>query len=199
MNARISCKQDTRLMLIEAGTEVMREKGYNNTGIQQVLSAVGVAKGSFYHHFNSKEDFALAIIDHFDKQYVEKALRALRDTSLTPMQRLFNYCVDGRQSMLSTQCRKGCLIGNLSQEMADQSETLRQALSQVMARRRDFFIACIDEGQNSGEINNGYEPKQLAELFLSGWEGAVTRCKTTKTFEAIDTFMDLMFKQVLRP
>ena len=56
-------KVDTRAALLEAGKNIMFEKGYSNTGIQEVLNSVGVPKGSFYHHFNSKEDFALKIID----------------------------------------------------------------------------------------------------------------------------------------
>ncbi|MBX9686863.1 MAG: TetR/AcrR family transcriptional regulator, partial [Candidatus Obscuribacterales bacterium] len=57
-----SSGRDTRAILLEAGMAVMYEKGYSNTGIQEVLSSVGVPKGSFYHYFDSKEDFALKII-----------------------------------------------------------------------------------------------------------------------------------------
>ena len=51
MNAKLQTRSDTRAQLIEAGTEVMLEKGYTNSGIQEVLSRVGVPKGSFYHYF----------------------------------------------------------------------------------------------------------------------------------------------------
>ena len=121
MNAKLLTKQDTRQLLIEAGAEVMIEKGYTNSGLQEVLSKVGVPKGSFYHYFQSKEDFALAIIEEFDREFMEFLLPILNDKSLSPKERLLSFCTAKRECMRASNCRRGCLIGNLSQEMADQS------------------------------------------------------------------------------
>jgi TetR/AcrR family transcriptional repressor of nem operon len=197
MSAKVAVKQDTRTLLIEAGTELMFEKGYTNTGIQEVLNQVGVPKGSFYHYFDSKEAFALAIIQNFDACYTGKVRKTLNDTSRTPLNRLKEYCRSSREGMAAGQCRKGCLIGNLSQEMADQSEVLRQALSQIMANRRALVAACIAEGQKLGEIKKKIEPRKAAELFLSAWEGAVMRSKTTKCTEPLDACLDYLFTEVL--
>ncbi len=68
-------KEVTKTALLEAGCRIMREKGYSNTGIQEVLGSTGVPKGSFYYYFDSKEDFALQIIDHFDKHVQRAAAR----------------------------------------------------------------------------------------------------------------------------
>lgn len=199
MGTKTAPKQDTKVVLIEAGINIMLEKGYNNTGIQEVLSSVGVPKGSFYHYFESKEDFALNIIDHFDQCYSNRILDSLRDVEISPLARLKKYCNTGKANLLAAECRKGCLIGNLSQEMADQSETLRLALSRILGKWRDLFSACIDEGQKKGEINTRFASSQLAELFLSGWEGAMMRSKATKCVEPLDTFISLFFEQVLKP
>ncbi len=69
MSTRLATKQDTKTALLQAGMDIMLEKGYSNTGIQEVLSSLGVPKGSFYHYFESKESFAVAIIQHFDQEY----------------------------------------------------------------------------------------------------------------------------------
>ena len=84
MSARLTLKQDTRTLLLEAGTEIMLEKGYTNTGIQEVLLKAGVPKGSFYHYFASKEEFALAIIESFDTAYVGKLVKVLRNARRSP-------------------------------------------------------------------------------------------------------------------
>src|SRR5579883_1594282 len=125
-------QRDTRAILLEAGMNVMFEKGYTNTGISEVLSSVGVPKGSFYHFFESKEDFALKIIQHVEQDYVQLLTGFLTDPSLTPVQRLKNYCETKKNDFLHQSCRRGCIIGNLSQEMADQSEKLRLELARVM-------------------------------------------------------------------
>lgn len=198
MNARIAARQDTRQLLLEAGAEVMIEKGYTNSGIQEVLSKVGVPKGSFYHYFDSKEDFALAIIDEFHKEFMAFLMPILTDKSLTPVQRMRTYCETKRECMRAAKCRKGCLIGNLSQEMSDQSETLRQALSEVMDKRVHAFAACIEEGQHLGEITDAADAGKIADLFSSCWEGALMRAKTSKDVEPLNVFIELIFELVLK-
>jgi TetR/AcrR family transcriptional repressor of nem operon len=82
--------------------------------------------------------------------------------------------------------------------MADQSETLRVALSRVMGKWRDMFAACIEEGQAKKEISSNHSAQSMAELFLCGWEGAVMRSKTTKCVEPIDVFIEVFFAQTLK-
>jgi Transcriptional regulator len=195
---RVSTKQDTKVALLEAGTEIMQEKGYTNTGIQEVLSTLGVPKGSFYHYFESKEDFALEIIRHMDQAYTASLMRTLRNPSLSPLERLRLYCQSSKENLADAHCRKGCLIGNLSQEMADQSEVLRCELASIMKKRKEMFAACIEEGQQLGEISNNFCPSKMAVLFCAGWNGAVLAAKTFKSVEPLDAFMDIMFDHVLK-
>jgi TetR/AcrR family transcriptional regulator, transcriptional repressor for nem operon len=191
-------RPDTRTLLIEAGKELMYEKGYNNTGLQEVLARVGVPKGSFYHYFQSKEDFALDIIEYHGQFCRAKLDRILKNQDATPLTRLKNYCAEEKAELSARNIRKGCLIGNLSQEMADQSEALRTALSAVMALWRNRFTDCISEGQALGEISNAWPAEKMAELFLSGWGGAVMRAKSSKNLEPLETFVDLMFTHILK-
>src|SRR5271155_2844904 len=99
MSTRVSTKQETKTALLQTGMEVMMEKGYTNTGIQEVLTSLGVPKGSFYHYFDSKENYAIAIIQHFDEEYSADLQRTLTNTKETPLQRLRTYCESGRQAL----------------------------------------------------------------------------------------------------
>lgn len=199
MSTKVPAKQETKLALLQVGMEMMMERGYTNTGIQEVLSALRVPKGSFYHYFESKESYAVEIIQHFDLGYSANLLRVLRNPQLSPLQRLKSYCEQGKATLAAQDCRKGCLIGNLSQEMADQSEVLRKELSRVMYKWRDMFAACIDEGQKAGDIPSRHSATSLAELFSAGWGGAVMRAKTVKNTEPLDVFIKLMFDDILKP
>lgn len=198
MSIKISAKANTKATIIQAGLEIMLEKGYSNTGIQEVLSTSGVPKGSFYHYFESKENFAFEIIHSVQESWVANNLPTLQDGEQTPLQRLRTYCDIGLTSLLTGQCRKGCLIGNLSQEMSDQSEVLRTALSHVMTARRDALAVCIAEGQEMGEISRSFPATELADLFDSGWSGAVMSAKTEKTVRPVEIFINLMFGYFLK-
>jgi len=199
MSTKVAGKQETKTALLQVGMEMMMEKGYTNTGIQEVLNALNVPKGSFYHYFDSKESYGVAIIHHFDQNYAANLLRTLRNPQRTPIERLRDYCEATKAMLAAQDCRKGCLIGNLSQEMSDQSEVLRKELSKVMNKWRDMFAACIEEGQRAGEIKSGPSAHDLAELFSAAWGGAVMRAKTVKNTESLDVFIDLMFEYVLKP
>ncbi len=198
MATRTTAKQETKTALLEVGMDMMMDKGYTNTGIQEVLSSLGVPKGSFYHYFDSKENYAVEIIHHFDRQYSANLMRTLRNPQQTPLERLRAYCEAGKEKLAAQDCRRGCLIGNLSQEMSDQSEVLRQELSQVMRKWRDMFAACIDEGQQAGEITSCWTADELAELFSCGWGGAVMRSKTVKSTEPLDIFIRLVVDGALK-
>jgi TetR/AcrR family transcriptional repressor of nem operon len=77
--------------------------------------------------------------------------------------------------------------------MASQSEVLREELEKVFQRWTDVFAACIEAGQKSGEIRRDFDALPLADFFLSGWEGAVLRAKSTRSTKPIDNFMELTF------
>src|ERR1700722_6953414 len=180
MSPKVAGKQEVRTALLEVGMDMMFDKGYTNTGIQEILSALNVPKGSFYHYFERKENYTVEIIRHFDQSYSSNLIRTLRNPKETPLQRLRTYCDSTMAALEAQQCRRGCLLGNLSQEMSDQSEVLRKELCIVMLKWRNIFAACIDEGQKSGEITKTRPAVMLAELFLSAWSGAVMRAKTCK-------------------
>lgn len=199
MNSQLATKESTKTLLLESGIEIMLEKGYNNTGIMEVLKRTGVPKGSFYHYFESKEDFGLKIIDHFAERHKEKLDKTLGDLSVSPLARLKSFCQFGISMFESEHCRKGCLIGNLSQEMSDQSEVFRKRLLEIQGESHRRFAECIKEGQQKGEISKKYNCDELAELLLSAWSGAFVRAKTAKTVEPLHAVEHMIFEHILVP
>ena len=71
--------------LVDAGTRLILEQGYHQTGIQDVLQAAGVPKGSFYYYFPSKEAFGQAVIAQFAAAYLARLEQYLRDTTASPL------------------------------------------------------------------------------------------------------------------
>lgn len=197
MKTKAPGKENTRSVLIERGIDLMLEKGFNNTGLSDVLNACGVPKGSFYYYFQSKEDFGLQIINSFDENYVVQLDATLKDSSVTPLARIKRYVDENIEKAKGRQCSRGCLIANLSQEMADQSELFRQRLSEIICKRRDTFAAVLQEAKDAGEISPDIDPVQTAEFFLCAWEGAIMRAKVRKDLEPMEAFKHTIFERVL--
>jgi TetR/AcrR family transcriptional repressor of nem operon len=84
-------KQDTKQKIIQAGAKIIHRKGYNHTGIQEVLKAAGVPKGSFYFYFNNKEDFGLHVIDFFNNMLLGMVEPVISDKNISPVRLLEIY------------------------------------------------------------------------------------------------------------
>jgi TetR/AcrR family transcriptional repressor of nem operon len=191
-------KETTKSALLDAGGRIFLEKGYNHAGIEAVLQEVGVPKGSFYHYFESKEDFGIQVLNRFAARVDAEFDRFLNDRSLRPLERLRRFSETVCEKLGSRQCRNGCLVGNLSQEMADQSEAFRARLDEIFRGWVDRYADCLDEARRAGEIPGDLDPRELADFWMSGWQGAVLRAKTARDTAPIRTFLNLMFGYVLR-
>lgn len=188
----------TRDQLIRVGSEIIAQQGFNTAGINAVLSRAGVPKGSFYYYFTSKEDFGLAVIDDFAAQYSVQLDGILENAQFSPLRRLRNYFDAGISDMEICQCTRGCLIGNLGQELSAQNEVFRARIDQVFEGWEQRLVQCLEAARKAGEIDPNSDPAALGEFILSGWEGSILRAKVTKSVEPMRTFARILFEKVLR-
>lgn len=184
---------DTRELLLRAGLSILTQKGFSATGIDEILGSVGVPKGSFYHYFDSKEAFGLELIARYGAFFANKLDRHLRNTALTPLNRLRAFVGDAIQGMSRHDYRRGCLIGNLGQEMGSLPESFRSHLKETFFDWQERFAACLLEAQNIGELSGEANPYQLAEYFWIGWEGAVLRAKLEQSAAPLELFATFFF------
>lgn len=190
-------KKDTRSEIIRIGTELIAHHGYNATGIEMVLKEAGVPKGSFYHYFRSKEEFGLAVMDLFADKYKQRMTALLQDTAIPPLGRIRTLLEGSLERFSRNQCTKGCLIGNLGQEMADQNERFRARLDEIFAGWRTLFASCLRDAQQSGALRADCDCDALASFILSGWEGAILRAKVMKSPQPLQDFIQVLFAQTL--
>lgn len=184
---------DTRELLLRAGLEVLTEKGFSATGIDEVLGRVGVPKGSFYHYFDSKEAFGLELIQRYGDFFAHKLDRHLRNTALSPLGRLHAFIDDAKAGMARFGYRRGCLIGNLGQEMGALPESFRTRLQETFKDWQRRFASCLAEAQEAGELARDVDTRQVAAYFWIGWEGAVLRAKLEQSPAPLDLFAGFFF------
>lgn len=188
----------TQKKLLQAGKAIFLEKGYHHTGLQEIVKSAGVPKGSFYHFFASKEAFGRAVLEHHLKTFqpfIEGHL--LADTTVPPLQRLRSFFEAGGAQLEDENCKGGCIVGNLSQEMADQSETFREYLKAALDGWQDLFTGCLREARDKGDLPADADVEGLGQFLMNGWEGAILRMKVTKSIEPIHNFIAVVFDKVL--
>jgi TetR/AcrR family transcriptional regulator, transcriptional repressor for nem operon len=180
--------RETRETLLRAGVAALTEKGFSATGIDEVLKSVGVPKGSFYHFFESKEAFGAELIALYAEYFVRKLDQFFLDESLTPLQRIEAFCLDAERGMSRFGFRRGCLIGNLGQEMNALPDSYRQQLTDVLGDWQARTQRCLEAAMAAGELPEGADCARLAAFFWIGWEGAVLRAKLEQRAEPLRVF-----------
>jgi TetR/AcrR family transcriptional regulator, transcriptional repressor for nem operon len=193
-----SAKTTTKATLIDVGTRLILEQGYHQTGIQDVLQAAGVPKGSFYYYFPSKEAFGQAVIAQFAAAYLARLEQHLGDTTARPLTRLRRHDEELLARFERRGCRGGCLIGNLSQELADQHPRLRAQLDAVLTSWRARYAQLFREAQAVGDLRTDLDPEALADFYLDSFEGALLRAKVSKSPAPLRVFLTCMFDGVLQ-
>jgi len=184
---------DTKRALVWCGTELLTERGFQVTGIDEVLKRVGVPKGSFYHFFSNKHEFGEAVIQNYVEYYARKMNRIFDDAALSPLSRLRAFVEDAKRGMLKYGYRRGCLIGNLGQELAGLDDAFREQLEAVLLSWERRVAACLEQAIQAGELAPGSDAMAISRFFWIGWEGAVLRAKLTRNAEPLDQFAGLFF------
>jgi len=180
--------QDTRTALIRSGLEQLTENGFAASGIDAILKKVGVPKGSFYHYFASKEAFGLAVIESYASYFAKKLDACLLDESRAPLARLGLYVESAKIGMTRYEFKRGCLIGNLGQEVDLLPESFRPILIAVFNSWQTRVAQCLALAQSQGALSTTADCHVLAEYFWIGWEGAVSRARLVKSTHPLDVY-----------
>ena len=123
----------SRLKILEAATEVVRAKGYSATTVDDLCATAGVTKGSFFHHFKSKEDMVLEAVAHWGNWTDGIFAAAPYAAAADPRDRLFGY-LDFRRDLLDGDVAQfTCLMGTLVQETYDTHPAVRAACDRGMS------------------------------------------------------------------
>ena len=186
-------RRDTKARLLQIGTEMFLERGYNDTGLQDLLAAAEVPKGSFYHYFKSKEDFGLEIVNRYGTETLAFLEETLENSSCSPMQRVRRFFAVAFEEFAAQGCRHGCLIGNLGQELADANESFRQAIQEHLERWASRLAGALAEAIECGELPAGTDPVLLGRLLIDGFQGAALRMKLERNRAPLDRFLEHYF------
>lgn len=190
---------ETREALIRCGLELFTEKGFNSLGLEEVVRRAGVPKGSFYHYFASKDDFGLQVLAAYADYFARKLDRCLQDESRPPLARVAGFVADARAGMARHAYRRGCLVGNLGQEMGSLDESFRQRLEAVFQDWQARLAACLQAAAAAGELAADIDCRRWAALFWIGWEGAVLRAKLIRDAAPLDLFAETFLAGLPRP
>jgi TetR/AcrR family transcriptional repressor of nem operon len=170
-----------RQHILDSGTKVLFAKGYNGTGVKDIVDAAGVPKGSFYNHFSSKESFVVEALEKLATINIIQVKQQLTSIQISPKQRLINFFDGNYRCLESCDFSGGCIFGNLCLEMADDFLSIRHVTDKYMDKVIQLISTNLEDAKKSGEVVSTIEPKDLAAFIFYAWEGAVMRMKASRS------------------
>ncbi|MEO1289052.1 MAG: TetR family transcriptional regulator C-terminal domain-containing protein [Chloroflexota bacterium] len=181
-------KKDKKQEILQHGFEVMYAKGYHATSIQDIADAAHMPKGSFYHYFKTKELFTVDAISLYTDMVYSEMEYTLTDMSLTPLKRILTLYQNRIDYYESKQYMFGCFAGNLTNEISDSNDVLRIAVNTFFDKNRTLLVACLEEAQNSDELDETHNTEDLAEFIVSSYEGVLLRMKSVRNPKPLEVF-----------
>lgn len=174
-----------RDVFIKAAANLFHSQGFRATGVEQVIGAAGGSKGSFYHHFKSKNDLGRAVLDSSAEMVVGSFERVLCDHATPPVDRLLRMLDVVAAVQEQADFRKGCVLGNLTAELGGTHEDVRQHVATIFARWSRAIARTLQEARERGELPEDRDPDSLAHFILFSLEGAILFGKAERTGRAL--------------
>ncbi|MET9564168.1 TetR/AcrR family transcriptional regulator [Streptomyces tauricus] len=186
MPATTARSADTRRNILDAAQRIMAHKGYSAVGLNEVLAAAAVPKGSFYHYFSSKDAFGEALLKSYFDDYLADMDQVLAQPGRSAAERLMSYWQMWRETQSFDECQGKCLAVKLGAEVSDLSEPMRLALKEGTGAIVDRLERAITSGLTDGSVAIDGAPRETAQILYDMWLGASVMAKIHRSLEPLD-------------
>jgi TetR/AcrR family transcriptional repressor of nem operon len=166
----------TKTRLLEAGQRLMLRRGFTATRVDEVCAEAGVTKGSFFHYFESKDEFAEAVLGH-NWSSTQPMLRSAFAKSDDPLQRVHDYLDLFVAVAADPHVEKSCLFGNLSQEVAPTHPRLRSACRLGFSRWAEQVALRLEDAKQAHPPAIDFDSASLAAHLIAIYEGSLVLAK----------------------
>jgi TetR/AcrR family transcriptional regulator, transcriptional repressor for nem operon len=189
-------KANVREKIVAAAAERFHALGYNACGVQQIVDAAGVPKGSFYNYFKAKELLAREILDNY---WSGAGLDILADKSIAPLERLHRHFQHIASRYKKFGFENGCLVSKFVHEASGSTPLLQKDLRRQVAGWTALIAEAIREGQAARTISNSIDAETTARFLIESWGGVTGAMKLAASRAPIDDFFSVAFGVLLQP
>ena len=170
---------DRKTQILDAAAELISERGYTQTSVDDVIRHAGLCgKSHFYHHFKSKEELGYAVLNRQFERFADRGLAVLREPMIDPVERLYRFIDSVVALQAQRGCRGGSSFGTLASELADAHEGFRQRIELVFERWAAQLQSLLWEVRP--RLHDGVDTARLARFIIATLEGAVLMSRVTK-------------------
>jgi TetR/AcrR family transcriptional repressor of nem operon len=198
----IPAPHESKTKLLDATLKVVRTKGYSATRIEDVCAEAGLTKGSFFHHFKSKEDLSLAAAAHWDVLSAQVFAAAPYHSAADPLSRLIAY-VEFRKAILTGDLPDfTCFAGTIVQEAYRTHPDVSAACARNIAGHAKALEADIRAAMRDHGIRGTWTAESLGLHIMAVIHGGFILAKAqgsaqvaAETLDHLRRYIELLFGQ----
>ena len=180
MNAT-ETQHDSKVRFLDAALHVIRAKGYSATRIEDICEAAKLTKGSFFHHFDGKEELALAAAAHFAGMADALFATAPYQRAADPLERLLGY-VDFRIAILQGSLPEfTCLLGTMVQETYETHPAIRAACDQAMSSHIAVLTRYVEAAKKRYAPRASWSPESVGYFIQGVLQGSFILAKAKQS------------------
>jgi TetR/AcrR family transcriptional repressor of nem operon len=174
-------RHESKTRLLQSALTVIRTKGYTATRIEDVCEEAGLTKGSFFHHFSTKEELAIAAADYWSEVTSALFAAAPYHAPADPLERVLAY-VDFRKALLQGELPEfTCLVGTMTQEVYGTHPAIREACEQSISGHAATLVPDIQAAIEQRGMNPEWTAESLALYTQATIQGAFILAKAKHT------------------
>ncbi|WP_109478194.1 TetR/AcrR family transcriptional regulator [Paraburkholderia sp. C35] len=181
-----------RESLLKEGMRMFYATGFNGTSVDDVLAAAGAPKGSFYHHFGSKDDFAFAVLEEYTKQQLKTVEKCANADHLSAYQKIESYFDTLINRIERSRCKMACLAGKFSSELAPNSDAVSSAVSASLETWRLAITELVAAGHQDGSIRKDMAPEQQGFLLQALMQGSLVMVLADRSTDNLITIRNML-------
>ena len=161
----------TRDLIIRKSFDLIYQRGYQSTSIDDIISTTNVTKGAFFYHFKNKEQMGLGLISELlYPNFYTRMVSPLKE-STDPAKDVYSMMESLLNDTIFFNVTHGCPAINLIEEMAPVNESFRKALAKLTLAWHNAIASSIRSAQEAGTIGTRESPEQVAVMVISGYSG----------------------------
>ena len=172
---------------LERGLNLLAEEGSEALTIDSLCQRFGVTKGSFYHHFGSKDAFGLVVLDRYMHIQLDALAKWADDDALSTTDKLTRYFTELCETFVRSGFQRACLAGKFSTELAANSDSFREQLGKSLIVWNSALSDLLRHGQQRGDVRTDRSPEQLAHSILALIQGAFVLALSARDTQALDS------------
>lgn len=179
---------NTRQHILETGHRIIAGKGFASVGLNEILTSAGVPKGSFYHYFESKEQYGQALLQEYFDHYLADLDELFATDAASGHERLIRYWQRWLGKQLEACAEQKCLVVKLAGEVSDLSDTMRITLRDGTDQIVKRVARVIEAGVADGSVPL-LDPQMTAQTLYQMWLGASLLGKLHRDTAALENAM----------